>query len=175
MFERFAKEARDAVTGAQGVARSRGDSRITSEHLLLALADEPDSVARHALGSLGVQPAALRAAASAPPGALDASALAAIGVDLDAVRAQVEGTFGAGALDRGDVAGRRHIAFAPDAKRALEQALRVAMASKSRRIDTGHLLVGVCLVDDGPGRALLARTGVTTDAARSAVEEARAA
>jgi ATP-dependent Clp protease ATP-binding subunit ClpA len=174
MFERFAKEARDAVTGAQTTARTRGDSRITSAHLLLALADEPDSVASAALAALGVDSAALHAAAAPAPASLDPAALAGIGIDLDAVRAQVDQTFGAGALDR-RTGSTRHIPFAPDAKKVLEQALRVAAADKARRLDTGHLLVGVSLVDDGSGRALLARAGVTPDAARAAVAEARAA
>ncbi|RHA44443.1 Clp protease N-terminal domain-containing protein [Cellulomonas rhizosphaerae] len=176
MFERFATEARDAVTGAQSVARSRGDARITSAHLLLALAAEPTSVAALALSSLGVDGPALRTALDSPAaGSLDADALAAIGVDLDAVRAQVEGTFGAGALDRPAPSRGRHIPFAPDAKKVLEQSLRVVVAEKSRRIDTGHLLVAVSLVDDSAGREVLARAGVTAESARAAVAATRAA
>jgi ATP-dependent Clp protease ATP-binding subunit ClpA len=174
MFERFAKEARDAVTGAQTTARTRGDARITSTHLLLALADEPGSVAAHALGALGLDSTRLHAAAAPTHASLDPDALAGIGIDLEAVRARVDRTFGAGALDRRTTS-KRHIPFAPDAKKVLEEALRAAMASKARRIDTGHLLVGVTLVDDGPGRALLAGAGVTPAVARSAVDAARAA
>jgi len=186
MFERFATEARDAVTGAQSVARSRGDARITSAHLLLALAAEPTSVAALALSSLGVDGPALRTAMDAPAvgpldagpldaGPLDADALAAIGIDLDAVRTQVEGAFGAGALDRPAPSARRHIPLAPDAKKVLEQSLRVVVAEKSRRIDTGHLLVAVSLVDDSAGREVLARAGVTAESAREAVAATRAA
>ena len=175
MFERFAKDARDAVTGAQTVARRRGDARITSEHLLLAMADERGTVAAHALTTLGVDAPTLRAAAQQVSGGLDPAALAGIGIDLDAVRAQVEGTFGAGALDRPRPTSRKHIPLTTDAKKVLEQALRVAVAAKDRQLDTGHLLVAVSLVDDGAGRALLARAGVTPDAARSAVDAARAA
>ena len=176
MFERFATEARDAVTAAQSVARSRGDSRITSAHLLLALADEPTSVASLALSSLGVDGPALRTAMDSPArAALDGDALAAIGVDLDTVRAQVEGTFGAGALDRAAPTGGRHLPLTPDAKKVIEQSLRVVVAERSRRIDTGHLLVAVSLVDDSAGRAMLTRAGVTAESARAAVAATRAA
>ncbi|MDM7831936.1 Clp protease N-terminal domain-containing protein [Cellulomonas edaphi] len=175
MFERFAKDARDAVTGAQAVARTRGDVRITSEHLLLALADAPSSVAAHALGTLGVDGTALRAQAGRPDGALDADALAAVGIDLQAVRTQVEGTFGRGALDRAAPATGKHIPFSTDAKKVLEQTLRVAVAEKSRRIDSGHLLVAISQLDRSPGGSLLTRAGVAADAARSAVERCRAA
>lgn len=174
MFERFATEARDAVTAAQSVARSRGDVRVTSAHLLLALADETSSVAAVALSSLGVDGTALRAAMDAPD-PLDADALAAIGIDLAAVRSQVEGEFGPGALDRRAPRSGRHMALTPDAKKVLEQSLRVVTAERSRRIDTGHLLVAVSLVDGSPGSDVLARTGVTPDAARAAVASARAA
>lgn len=41
MFERFTKEARQVVTKAVEEARSRGDGRIGTVHLLLGVFDSP--------------------------------------------------------------------------------------------------------------------------------------
>ena len=53
MFERFTVTARLAVVGAQEQARRRGDDRIRTEHLLLALYDVPDHLAGTVLDVLG--------------------------------------------------------------------------------------------------------------------------
>ena len=100
MFERFAKDAREAVVQAQDEARTLGVDRIGPEHVLLGAVRSPDTVAAQALGRLGVDHASLLAAVRALPAhAIDADALAGIGIDLEAVRAQVEASFGPGALD----------------------------------------------------------------------------
>jgi len=210
MFERFAADARAAVTQAQGIARRRGDAQITSAHVLLALAAEPQTVAADALAALDVSDAVLRPAvdralapgsrtadphevgrsetdthdvdprtleaAETDPGSLDADALAGIGIDLAAVRRQVEQTFGSGALERPAATGRRRRpGFSPDAKRLLEQSLRTAVAAHDRRLDAGHLLVAAAQLDGSPAQSALASVGVTAPLAASAVERARAA
>ncbi|MCU1604162.1 MAG: Clp domain protein [Modestobacter sp.] len=85
-----------------------------------------------------------------PPGGsadpLDADALAALGVDLDQVRAAAEAAFGPGALGPPPTGG--HIGFAGGSKRSLEEALRSAVRRRDRRLDTGHLLAGVLAVGD---------------------------
>jgi len=224
MFERFAADARDAVSRAQDIARRRGDARITSAHVLLALAAEPGTVAADALAALDVsadelRPAVDRALATGPrtadrhgagpqetdrdevdehdagehdvdehdvdsrtlgvretdPDALDADALAGIGIDLAAVRRQVEETFGSGALDRPAPTGRRRrLGFSVDAKRLLEQSLRTAVAAHDRRLDAGHLLVAAAQLDGSPAQRALASVGVTVPRAASAVDHARA-
>ena len=103
MFERFAKDAREAVVHAQDEARTLGADRIGPEHVLLGTVRSPDTVAAQALGRLGVDHADLLAAVRALPAhTIDADALAGIGIDLEAVRAQVEASFGPGALDAVD-------------------------------------------------------------------------
>jgi len=108
MFERFTDDARVVIVHAQDHARRLGHRYIGSEHLLLAVvsADKPASAV---LREQGVTPdrveeeivrrAGLGAGAGLFAG-LDTDALAAIGVDLDAVRARIEGAFGPDALAR---------------------------------------------------------------------------
>jgi ATP-dependent Clp protease ATP-binding subunit ClpA len=165
MFERFTGGAREAVVQAQEVARDLGDARITPAHLVVALAsvDDPAAVA---LAAHGASRTALLDRFDGD--GLDPAALAALGIDLDAVRRRADTVFGAGALDRADRdragrAGRRtggHLPFTRDAKKTLEVALREAIRLGHRRIEAGHVLLAVIRLDDTDGHALLRRCGV---------------
>jgi len=106
MFERFTGEARTVVIQAQNHARQLGHNYIGCEHLLLAAAatGEPASAV---LREHGVTPQAVETQivrliglGQAPGllGSLDREALAAIGIDLDVVRARIEAAFGPEAL-----------------------------------------------------------------------------
>lgn len=176
MFERFASDARDAVVHAQDEARSLGADRIGTEHLLLGAVHTPDTVAARALRRLGVDHAALLATVRAlPAGTIDAAALAGVGIDLDAVRAQVEASFGPGALDevaQAPSSKAGHRPFDAAAKKMLEIALREAVRFKHRRLDTGHLLLSAARLDDTTAFQVLASVGVGPDAVRDAVAAA---
>jgi ATP-dependent Clp protease ATP-binding subunit ClpA len=145
MFERFTKDARDAVTRAQDESRRLGHKHIGTVHLLLALRAGSGAGAR-ALQEHGLDLDSLRARARRVTGSgedqIDGAALATIGIDLDEVRRAVEAEFGQGALERGR-AGQSHIPFTPQAKKALELSLRCAIALKHNRITSGHVLLGV--------------------------------
>ena len=172
MFEKFSKDAREAVVHAQDEARTLGAARIGPEHVLLGAVRTPDTVAAQALGRLGVTHAALLSAVRAlPADAIDAGALAGIGVDLAAVRAEVEASFGPGALDAppGPTSGKGHLPFDADAKKLLEVSLREAIRCKHRRIDSGHLLLAAVRLDDTSAYRALAAVGVGPDAVREAV------
>lgn len=171
MFERFTKDAREAVVQAQEEGRAVGADRIGTEHVLLGMVRTPGTVAARALERVGVGRADLLAAVHAVPSdAIDAAALAGVGIDLDAVRAQVEASFGPGALDtqpRRSKAG--HLPFDTAAKKLLEVSLREAVRCKHRRIDTGHLLLAVARLDDTTAHRVLSSVGVGPDAVREAV------
>ncbi|MGY1782256.1 Clp protease N-terminal domain-containing protein [Geodermatophilus sp. SYSU D01036] len=167
MFERFAAEARTVVVLAQEEARTAGSDGVDPVHLLVALAAAPGPAAP-LLAAAGVHVTDLRAGlSSAGGGALDAEALAALGIDLDRVRAAAEAAFGPGALDRGTRGRRRgHLRFARGSRTALQQALRAAVARGDRVIDGRHLLAGVLEVGDPAVSAALARAGVDVAALR---------
>jgi hypothetical protein len=118
MFERYTDSARQVIVRAQEDARRLGHGYIGSEHLLLAAA-EADEPAGAILRDHGVTPERVEAeiaraigrGPAAGPGdplrGLDREALAAIGIDLDVVRARIEAAFGPDALDRAVVAHKR--------------------------------------------------------------------
>ena len=108
MFERFTDTARHAVVQAQADARELGHGYIGCEHLLLAAAATGEP-AGAVLRDQGVTPERIKAEilrtsgpgqTADPVGGLDAEALAAIGIDLNVVRARIEATFGPDALTR---------------------------------------------------------------------------
>jgi ATP-dependent Clp protease ATP-binding subunit ClpA len=179
MFERFTRSAREAIVSAQELARRDGARAIESGYLLLGAVQAPSSYAARALARLGVQPTSLaECVRSLGADVLDAQALAGIGVDLEAVRAQVEATFGTGALDaptddpacRSGADTRRggRMPFDPSAKKMLELSLREAIRFASGGIDTGHLLLAAARVDGATAQRALAWFGHD----RTAVEEA---
>jgi ATP-dependent Clp protease ATP-binding subunit ClpA len=177
MFERFTAAAREAVVGAQAEAVRLHHSEIGAEHLLLAVLARPDTPGAHVLAGLDVDTAAVVAQVPAR-GDLDEAALRALGIELAEVRRRVEATFGPGSLDaerRNGWFGRRgrlrHVPFTRAAKKALESALREAIALGHRYIGTEHLVLGLLADEHGVVRALITRTGVspTQDEVRAAV------
>ena len=177
MFERFTDEARRVVVLAQEEARELRAEAIEPVHLLLALAGDPGRGGQ-VLRASGADHASVRSALDRSDAALDADALAAVGIDLDQVRAAAEAAFGPGALDRG---GERigHIAFADGSKRALEEALRHVLASKVRRrarvIDSGAVLAGPLAVGDPLVRRVLQQLGTDADRLHGQLGDASAA
>lgn len=183
MFERFTAGARATVVVAQDSARFMGHRHIGTEHVLLGLLAGDDQVAGRVLVGAGVTRVRVIAdierieqARQEPLRDLvekDTAALRTIGIDLDAVRAAVEESFGPGALDGGTAHGdayqgpwwrrrqrqhmqsagspRGHIPFTPRAKKVLELSLREALALKHNYIGTGHILLG--LLREGQGLA----------------------
>lgn len=223
MFERFTTQARDVVVACQGHARRLGHPRIGTSHLLLALVEKPSPTsdllreagitlagAEHTLADLLATaggttsgPAGPAAPAEAPGARDDAEALAALGIDLDRIRAAMDAAFGPGALERAAPTGRRtrrfglsrrlpsydsraeraaltsgeraptgHLAFTPDARKALELALREALRLGDGYIGAEHLLLGL-VRGDCLAAQLLVRSGVDPVALREAVEQRR--
>jgi len=172
VLERFTSPARQAVTDAKYEASRLGQDKVQSEHLLLALLGLPGEAA-DAMTACGLTPEALRAHLSRGthpgPAALDADALASLGIDLDAVRRATDATFGRGALDRVNLPGRKRLPFADDAKRSLAGAARHSIRLGHRSITTGHILLGILDQPRNGALSLLADSGTDTAALRADV------
>jgi ATP-dependent Clp protease ATP-binding subunit ClpA len=167
VFERFTDEARRVVVVAQEEARELRAEQIEPVHVLLALAGDPGR-GGEVLRAAGADHASVRSALARSGSALDADALAAVGIDLDQVRAAAEAAFGPGALERGGTERAGHIPFADGSKRALEESLRHVLRQKVRRrdraIDSGAVLAGLLTVGDPLVDRVLQQLG--TDAVR---------
>jgi ATP-dependent Clp protease ATP-binding subunit ClpA len=117
MFERFTPRARRAIVVAQDEAKALHHDLIRPEHLLLGLV-QGEGIAAKALRQLGV--------------------------NLDDVRAKVEG-----AIPRSDTDNLgSKVPFSPTAKKALELSLREALRLGHNYIGTEHIVLGVVQVLD---------------------------
>jgi ATP-dependent Clp protease ATP-binding subunit ClpA len=149
-----------------------GHNYVGTEHVLLALTRDPESGATRVLRQLGVthgdiKDSAFFARVWAPR--IDPDALAALGIDLEAVRETLEETFGRGALEQAGMleqtqAGIRCVA--PRLKMALARALDYA---GQRPLRGEHVLLGMLSVRDSLAARVLAELGVTLEAAEAIV------
>ena len=148
MFERFAREAREATAAAQEEAAALGARRIEAEHLLLALA---------ARGVAGLDHDEILEALDAE----ERASLAAVGIRVDD-------------YDLPPAAGRpaRGLRFGASAKTALERSLKAATAAGDRRITGGHLVLGLLDARHGRVPRALALAGIErVELARRARDE----
>ncbi len=154
MFERFTLDTRAAVVLAHEEARELGTREIDPLHLLLGALRAAGHDLSPVLSGYGLTADVVRARLVETSSAddscdEDADALRAIGIDLSAVRDSVARTFGADAFDQAlRKSGRRrrrrgHLPFTRAAKKALELALREALAHKDKEIRCEHLLLGI--------------------------------
>jgi ATP-dependent Clp protease ATP-binding subunit ClpA len=167
MFERFTDTARRIVVGAQEAAREVGDRHIGTEHVLLGLLrDGGDTVAGHVLADSGLDTARLQGQILIRAGRaeLDADALQAIGIDLQAVRERAEEAFGPGALDAlpedRRSRPRGHLPFTAPAKKALNRSLREARSLRDDQLGAEHILLGLLHEDASPAPAILTDLGI---------------
>ncbi|OLT47021.1 Clp protease [Saccharomonospora sp. CUA-673] len=120
-FARFTPRARNAVMAAGDAARAHGNTTVTTEHLVLGLLSEPESLAAKALADHGITDNALREAATA---ALPDAA--------------------------GDEAPELP-PFSADAKKALELTYREALRLGHNYIGTEHILLALLENEHGTG------------------------
>ncbi len=85
-FEKFSERARRALTRAQEEAQRFGHNYIDTEHILLGLVAEEDSVASKVLVNLGVLPNKIRAAVEFVVGRGERSAIGEVGLTPRAKR-----------------------------------------------------------------------------------------
>ena len=154
--------------GAEEARRLEHDF-VGTEHLLLVLIRNLDGGATSILDRLGVAPddveKALAPCVAACAPRIDADALAALGIDFDAVRERVEETFGPGALEQTRSA---CLGICPRLKLALAYALDQA---EGRPLTDEHVLLGMLSVPDSVAARVLGELGVTLAAAQELVSD----
>ena len=141
VFERFTDRARRTLVLAQEEARLLNHPMIGPEHMLLGLLAEADGVA--------------------------AKALVGAGADLEQAREVIEHL-------RAPVGQDPYAAsppFTPDAKMALENALREALSMGHRYIGTEHLLLGLLDLDSIAAQDLFRSLALSTDELRLSVDD----
>jgi ATP-dependent Clp protease ATP-binding subunit ClpA len=152
VFERFTERARQVVVLAQEQSLTLGHDHIGTEHILLGLLGEQEGLAGRVLVSLG----------------LTQELVCAQVVRIVGSSEQAGGERAAGAR-------ARQVPFMPDAKRALELALREALGLGHDYIGTEHLLLGLVREDEGLAVRLLREFDVTPELVRGEIVRALSA
>ncbi|MFE9956588.1 Clp protease N-terminal domain-containing protein [Micromonospora sp. NPDC005299] len=186
MFERFTDRARAVVHHAVDEARTEGRRPVGTEHLLLGVLADGDNLAVRVLSAGGIRAEDLRAAVARHTahgvdglGEADAAALREIGIDLAAIVARIEESFGPDALREAAPAPRRwwgrrsdNGRFSPRAKKVLELSLREALRLRHHHIGTEHILLGLLREGNGLAALVLTEAGADLDDLRRRVEAA---
>jgi D-alanyl-D-alanine carboxypeptidase len=135
MFDRPDADTRAAVVdAAREEAQSFGSATIEAEHLLLALAGDEDSPTGRLLADSGLGRAGLLAALERE----SERSLATVGVDIRDY-----------APSTAPSSPRLRPRLAASSRRALEGALRTAIARNDRRLRSPHVLLGILRADIG--------------------------
>jgi ATP-dependent Clp protease ATP-binding subunit ClpC len=146
-FDRFTERAQDAAMRAYEVLQRYGHSQVDTEHLLMALMEQPDGVVPEILAQMGVD-------------------LEAISQRLDeelkrTPRTQIYG------------GGVGQVYITPRLKRVIDQSNEEGSKLKDDYISTEHLLLAVASERNTPAARILAEFGVTRTRILEAVEEVR--
>jgi hypothetical protein len=136
-FDRFTDKAKRTLSHAVEAARVAGHARIGSEHLVLGLLGEPDSLAAKAIKAVGVAP--------------------------DAVHDAVTSTFEALGPEAGPFPTGKHVPFTAGAKKIRELTVREALRLGHNYVGTEHLLLGILSAEDEPGALILSALGATKE------------
>ena len=147
-LDRFTERAQDAAQRAVEVMTRYGHTQVDTEHLLLALLDQPEGVIPQILESLGV--------------------------DVDHVQQRLDdvlkaspkaGVYGGGGVGQ--------VFITPRVKRALELANDEANRLKDDYISTEHIFLAIISERNTPVARILRESGVTKDRVYDAIKKVR--
>ena len=144
-FEKYTERSRGFVQAAQTLAQRSGHQRLTPEHLLKVLLDDPEGLAGNLLRAAGGDPKA---------------ALAAVDAELGK-QPKIEGS-GAG-----------QVYLAPELARLFEQAETLAEKAGDSFVTAERLLLALALAKGTPAAKALAAGGATPQALNSAINDLR--
>jgi ATP-dependent Clp protease ATP-binding subunit ClpB len=143
-LDKLTVKAQEALQEAQSLADRNGNQEITSEHLLLALLDQPEGIVTPILQKLGAQPAAIRA-------------------ELEREIARLPKVSG--------VSGQVYLSGR--LKRTLDVAWDEAQRLKDEYVSTEHLLIALAGESEGASGRILRANGVTRDRIFQALVDVR--
>ena len=146
-FDRFTERAQDAAMRAYEVLQRYGHSQVDTEHLLLALVEQPDGVIPDILGHMGI--------------------------DLEHITERLDEELNR--TPRSQIYGRGvgQVYITPRLKRVIDQSNEEASKLKDDYISTEHLFLAIASERNTPAAKILAEVGVSRDRILDAVKEVR--
>jgi len=146
-FDRFTERAQEAAQRAAEIIQRYGHNQIDTEHILMALIEQPGGVIPQILEKLSVSPEALTER-------LDATLRASPKANI----------FGGGA---------GQIFITPRVKRIIDLANEEANRLKDEYISTEHIFLAILTERNTPAARILESAGLTRDRVYSAVQDLR--
>ncbi|MGQ9598277.1 MAG: ATP-dependent Clp protease ATP-binding subunit [Anaerolineae bacterium] len=146
-FDRFTERAQDAAMRAYEVLQRYGHTQVDTEHLLLALIEQPD----------GVIPEILRQ----------------LGVDLEGVIRRLDDELRRTPRSQIFGGGVGQVYITPRLKRVIDQSNEEASKLKDDYISTEHLFLAIAAERNTPAARILIEFGVTRDRILDAIKEVR--
>ena len=146
-FDRFTERAQEAAQRAAEIIQRYGHNQIDTEHILLALIEQPGGVIPQILEKLSVSPEALTER-------LDATLRASPKANI----------FGGGA---------GQIFITPRVKRIIDLANEEANRLKDEYISTEHIFLAILTERNTPAARILESAGLTRDRVHAAIQDLR--
>jgi ATP-dependent Clp protease ATP-binding subunit ClpC len=147
-FDRFTERAQEAAQRAAEIIQRYGHNQIDTEHILLALIEQPEGAISHILQNLNIQGIVLSEQ-------LD-------NILKNTQKANIFGSRGAG-----------QVFITPAVKRIVDVAMQEANRLKDEFISTEHLFLAILDEKNTPASRLLSDEGITKDRVYRAVEQIR--
>jgi ATP-dependent Clp protease ATP-binding subunit ClpC len=146
-FDRFTERAQDAANRSIEILQRYGHNQVDTEHILLALLEQPDGVVPQILGKLNVDVAAMRAKLE------------------DILRHSPKAAIYGG--------GTGQVFITPRVKRVLDLAQEEANRLKDEYISTEHIFLAISTERNTAAARLLAENGVTRERINDTVKQIR--
>ena len=146
-FDRFTERAQEAAQRAAEIIQRYGHNQIDTEHILLALIEQPDGVIPQILGNLNINAQALA-------DRLDATLRASPKANI----------FGGGA---------GQIFITPRVKRIIDLANEEANRLKDEYISTEHIFLAIMTERNTPAARILESAGLNRDRVYEAIQQLR--
>jgi ATP-dependent Clp protease ATP-binding subunit ClpC len=146
-FDRFTERAQDAAMRAYEVLQRYGHTQVDTEHLLLALLEQPEGVIPEILQQSGVDTGVINQR-----------------IDEELRRSPRTQIYGGGV---------GQVYITPRLKRVIDQSNEEASKLKDDYISTEHLFLAIASERNTPASRILAEAGVTRQRILEAIEEVR--
>ncbi len=146
-LDRFTERAQDAAMRAYEILQRYGHNQVDTEHLLLALLEQPEGVIPQLLEKMGV--------------------------DLSVMQARLDSILQASPRAAVYGGGTGQVFITPRMKRVLDQANREASRLRDEYISTEHIFLAIASERNTPAARILSDAGVTKDRIYEAIKELR--
>ena len=146
-FDRFTERAQDAANRSIEILQRYGHNQVDTEHILLALLEQPDGVVPQILSKLNV--------------------------DVTAMRAKLEEILRASPKAAIYGGGTGQVFITPRVKRVLDLAQEEANRLKDEYISTEHIFLAISTERNTASARLLAENGVTRERINETIKQIR--